>query len=378
MSHDRDLTILLTLKDRAAFTFRWMAYADRIRLPFKVLIADGGADESVPRALADRNRYPNVEYEYVRYPYDAAYLDYYAKMANALGRVKTSYVVMADNDDFFVTRGLRQCVDFLSANPDYASCGGQGAIFWFDPSLGSEDEQPYGQRVQWKYTSDFRSIDDERASDRVLGQASSTSDSYYDVKRTEEAKRQFGIVRDLGLCDLFMVELLVQFLSVIAGRAKRFDTIHIARQHDSPGSSGSEHQRKYGDWLGRMLVGSWSDDFAKFLGSAAECLSAADRIPSDEAQARMLSAYRTAVTPALLSDLLDDPTVTPAMLASLAVVRRLVRRPEDSRVRRFIRSLYRRSRWISVAAVRGTGFIARIPSAGADFAPIRDFLTRKR
>ena len=46
MTADNELTILLTLKDRAPFTFRWMSYANSIRFPFKVLIADGGADET--------------------------------------------------------------------------------------------------------------------------------------------------------------------------------------------------------------------------------------------------------------------------------------------------------------------------------------------
>ena len=57
---DKDLTILLTLKDRSAFTQRWMEYANRTSFPFKVLIADGGLDESALALLTDKTRFPRV------------------------------------------------------------------------------------------------------------------------------------------------------------------------------------------------------------------------------------------------------------------------------------------------------------------------------
>ena len=66
---NRDLTILLLLKDRTPFTWRWMNYYNQIGLPFKVLIADGGKDKSIEK-LADKSLFPNIDYEYIRYPYD--------------------------------------------------------------------------------------------------------------------------------------------------------------------------------------------------------------------------------------------------------------------------------------------------------------------
>ena len=125
MTADRDLTILLTLKDRAKFTFRWMSYANGVGFPFKVLIADGGEDETIPNMLSDRSKFPNIEYEYIRYPYDRTYANYYSKVADALSRIRTPFVAMADNDDFFVVAGLRKSVEFLATHREYAACGGQ-------------------------------------------------------------------------------------------------------------------------------------------------------------------------------------------------------------------------------------------------------------
>ena len=47
------LTIVLTLKDRAPFSDRWMHYMDDARCPYPILIADGGTDQAVEnRGLA--------------------------------------------------------------------------------------------------------------------------------------------------------------------------------------------------------------------------------------------------------------------------------------------------------------------------------------
>jgi glycosyltransferase domain-containing protein len=380
MSTEDQLTILLTLKDRGEFTHRWMSYAQRVRLPFKVLIADGGYDASVSALLAERARFPNVDYEYLRYPEDTSYSQYYAKIDDALGRVRTPFVAMADNDDFLVPDSLARSVEFLIMSPDYAACGGQCAQFWVvpDPSEGVSGLL-YGRQVDWKFTSNVQSSDAATAAERLHRLPISIADPlYYDVKRTGEARRQFKMVRQLNLTDLFLVEHLVQYLTVIAGKTKRFENLLLARQHNSPGSSGIDHQRRYGDWMGRMLVESWSGDFAKFLVAASEALAAVDRISLEEARDCVVETYRKQIAPALLSNLLEESTVTLPMLTVLPAVRRLVGMPEDSPLKRGLRWLYRRLRWISLDAVLGTElFTSPSATADRDFRPIREFLASK-
>ena len=66
-----NLTIVLTLKDRTPFTYRWMQYMNDMKCPYKILIADGGKDKSIEEHLLDPSNYPELIYEYIRYPYDA-------------------------------------------------------------------------------------------------------------------------------------------------------------------------------------------------------------------------------------------------------------------------------------------------------------------
>lgn len=82
--NDKDMTVLLLLKDRSLFTWRWMAYANKSHFPFKVFIADGGRDGTVEKILSDKSHFPHVDYEYVRYPYDRILSKYYAKVLDAL------------------------------------------------------------------------------------------------------------------------------------------------------------------------------------------------------------------------------------------------------------------------------------------------------
>ena len=58
------LTIVLTLKNRSDFTFRWMSYMNQICCPYKILIADGGDDLEVENILKVNSNYPNIIYEY--------------------------------------------------------------------------------------------------------------------------------------------------------------------------------------------------------------------------------------------------------------------------------------------------------------------------
>jgi glycosyltransferase domain-containing protein len=378
MSAAFPLTVVLTLKDRAAFTFRWMAYANSVPFPFKVLIADGGSDARVPRILSERSRFPNVDYEYVRYPYDATYSDYYAKTCDALSRVRTPYVALADNDDLFVVDGLRKSVEFLESHPDYVACGGQCVPFWVSPS-GKEDSQGclHGENIEWKYSNNAASEDSPSARARVRNQSFGVNDLFYDVFRARELGRQFEKLKELDPKDLFLMEELISYLSAIAGKIMQLDCMYVARQQNSPGSSGGAHQEAHGGWWGRMLLPTWSADFTRFVDITAAELAAADAIPLEEAKRWIVKSYRLSVAPSLLSDVLEEESITPAMPLAVQLVRTLVRLPERSRLKRSIRWLYRKSRWLSFETVYGTEILASPASnARKQFEPVREFLRR--
>jgi glycosyltransferase domain-containing protein len=372
------LTILLPLKDRVAFTQRWLAYA-AARLPFRILIADGGADPTVAGLVAEKKS-QELDVEYVRYPFDAGYADYYAKLADALSRVTTPYVVMADNDDLFIPEGLTRAVEFLQAHPEYVACGGQCAVFWVSNNGSSASSDTlYGDHVEWKCSSQFSTDVAETASKRLRERCLGANDVFYAVHRTELLRRHFEAVRDVNPRDLFLVEQLIMFLTAIAGKTRQIDTLYIARQQDSPGSSGGAHQERFGDWYDRMLVPTWSEDFARFVDCATDALARADGIPAEEARRTVIESYKMSVAPSLLADLVEEPTVSWSMPTVLQIVRGLVNLPRTSMLRRAALACYRQARWLSHDFVHGTEFrTRRAGDAAREFTPVRSFLTGPR
>lgn len=377
MSAGHELTTLLALKDRVPFTLRWMAYADSVRLPFRVFIADGGSDARAEEALSSRTAFPNVDYEYVRYPPDRTYYgDYWAKLADALSRIDTPFVALADNDDLFVVNGVKEAVRFLADHPDYAACGGQCAVFWVLHPVDGDEGPCYGERVQWKYSRDTRSQDDDTARARIRHLSlRATYPAYYHVRRTEQLRAHVAAVRQAGLRDVFLIERLLFFLTAVEGKTKQLDSLYIARQWNAPGSAGQAHEAEHGDWFGRLLVPTWSQDFATFVRVTSAALAERDGITMEEARRSIVELYRLWLAPHLLGDLVAEPTVTLPMSIGIRAVQRLLDRPPDSVLRRIARRVYRRAKWISVDAVHGTEWRTRqVPHAAEAFRPIAEFL----
>ena len=188
MSIDNNLTVLLTIKDRQKFTFRWIEYANKISFPFKVLIADGGKDHNVENKLSNRKNFPKVNYEYIRYPYDQTYKEFYSKLDSLISKVKTPYVVLGDDDDFFLVEGLRSCVNFLDNNPDYISCGGRLSRFFIHP----DSDKAYGDEIEFILHPPANSMDSNTAVERVEKHFRSYQLTWYDVHRTDIIQKVFN------------------------------------------------------------------------------------------------------------------------------------------------------------------------------------------
>lgn len=375
MSAPELLTILLTLKDRVPFTHRWLDYAVGVGLPFRILVADGGTDHGVAEAVAARKA-KGLDVDYLRYPADQTYADYYAKVADALSKVTTPLVVLADNDDLFIPDGLARAAQFLADHPGYVACGGQCAVFWVSGEGSAADAGAlYGRQVEWKCSSQISTDVADTARQRLRDRCLGANDVFYAVHRTELLRRHIEAICDFNPRDLFLMEQTVMFLTAIAGKTRQLETLYIARQQDSPGSSGGAHQERFGDWYDRMLAPTWSEDFTRFVDVTADALARADGLAAAAARRAVIESYKASVAPSLLSDLVSEPTVTFSMPLTLQVVRRLVRLPRDSRLRRGAQALYRHARWLSHDFVHGTEFrTRRAREAVAEFKPVRDFL----
>lgn len=279
------LTIVLPLRGRHPFTLRFLWHANLARLPYRFLIADGQVNADLAALLENaRQHFPHLDIEYVRYPDDAHYGMFFAKMHDALKRVTTPYAMIADNDDFLVSSGLDNSIAFLDRSPDYVCCGGGLAGFSVYSGLNAANDGLTGSlnRYAYRYTPFDRS-DDFGASSVVerLRQGSRNWWSYYAVFRTEALTTIWRESVKIDFSDLQLFEFFCAMRTLTLGKARSdASTIGYLRQY---GTSMRTSLKK--DWVHHLLRSNFTGDFNTFIGEIAQIAAASDGVeagPVDE------------------------------------------------------------------------------------------------
>ena len=221
---NKKLTILLTLWDRPQFTFRWMKYANQNQFPFKILIADGGKDKTVEKELQKYSNFPNLNYKYVRFPYDENYSYYYKKIASSLDLIDTEFTVLADSDDFFYIDGLIKSVDFLLKNESYSSCGGKHYKMRIRSSK-SNDYYLYGEKITFTNLgrNKAKSVVDNNRLKRLDSYYSNYRNNWYDIHYTKNLKDFWNLIVEINPMNVHHPELMIGGFGSSTGKIKRLD-----------------------------------------------------------------------------------------------------------------------------------------------------------
>jgi len=218
------LTIILPLKDRVAFTYRWMRYMNDMRCPYRILIADGGEDIAIERHLRNHGNYPNLDYEYIRYPYDVTIETFLTKLEDVISRVKSEYLLHADNDDFFLLDRIPAIIAFLDTHKDYV--GARGNLV--NLILYDRSGVPSAQTLDARYLAldkEAPSIENECPCERVesLCKDMSTHDYYmnwYCIFRSASYQEVWKSLITLPIKEMIVVEVLTHVLLLMNGKIK--------------------------------------------------------------------------------------------------------------------------------------------------------------
>ena len=97
-NNNYNVTVLLTIFNRLDFTKKWLDFAERQKLPFKILISDGGNANNVIEILNLKNR--NLDIIYKKYKFYKNYKNIFKKFFFAINQVKTDYVILCEDDDY--------------------------------------------------------------------------------------------------------------------------------------------------------------------------------------------------------------------------------------------------------------------------------------
>lgn len=277
------LTILLPLKGRPLFTLRFLWQANRERMPFRFLIADGEVRSPLSDILENSGEhFPQLDIEYVRYPDDSSFSLYFAKMYDAMRRVRTPYVMLADNDDLLGPTGIERAADFLDSHSDYVCCGGGIAGL----SIRTSPQAPLGlllgtiSKLNFRYAPD--STPDDISANTALERALAAFGShwiYYAVYRTPA---QEIISKELAEMDLTALQLMERFCAMRAltlGKA-RLDQTVISYFKQADTSSGghwtTSEPAPTRSFVYHLLRSRFSSDFAAIAERISHAVVAAD------------------------------------------------------------------------------------------------------
>lgn len=122
-----NLTIILLLKERQEYNYRFINHFLENNINYKLIISDGSREQVETNILKLIKKKQNITY--IKFPEDKSYELFYKKISNSLKLVKTKYVLFASNDDFLIYKNIDKCLNFLRKNNDYIGAGGTMVSF---------------------------------------------------------------------------------------------------------------------------------------------------------------------------------------------------------------------------------------------------------
>tara|TARA_R110002020_G_scaffold78506_2_gene197405 strand:- start:275 stop:2434 length:2160 start_codon:yes stop_codon:yes gene_type:complete len=254
---DDSLTIILPLYGRQRYTKHFLGYLNYIRCPFRVLIADGGKEDL--SAIINKENYPNVNFTYVKYPFDEDIKSYMKKMRDIYTLVKTPLTIMMDNDDLFCLNGLYEGVEFLAKNNDYVGYRQDVREIIFQPSDVKLHKSIYNSP----------SLDSPQPLGRIKDSIESRNALWHDITRATVHTEFFDIISALDINDYQLAVSLQCYYPLIFGKTfrdkKRPYYYHI------PGSStvqGTGKLTRYVNWAKSSFFEKSAAQAVSIIGNA--------------------------------------------------------------------------------------------------------------
>ena len=247
--------------------------------PYKILIADGGDDVSVERNLKKYTNYPNIVYQYIRYPYDKDSSCYYNKLSDVVSKVDSKYILFADNDDFFILNNIPNYIQFLDENTDFVSCGSPHCALEILAETNEAQNMVQGKRYllsKQKYIS--RTIEYDFYLDRVLYFFKHVDQhdlwmSYYYIHRTGPIKRIVNYLKIHKFSDFVGYEIFLLTAMLMQGKSKELPGVCYIRQ---TGSSETTALMKY-NLIERLIKTNSFTEIMDGLEYLFDCLKKSEK-----------------------------------------------------------------------------------------------------
>lgn len=200
--------------------------------------------------------------------------------APVLERVRTPYMVMSADDSFTTLAGLRACVEFLAANPDYSSAQGYYLGYWLRE--GKVDLDVYYRSVE---TLDSL-VDSSRPEDRLIQMFTRYSAMFYAVYRTdcqqEMLRRYPDVIRNYCVAEFYFA-----MMTAIHGKHALLPVFYQLQEH----APGIGHNETYRNDMNRLATMTrYVPEFDAFVDAVTQYLSEHSGRPAAEARIFVMKA----------------------------------------------------------------------------------------
>lgn len=244
-----DVSLLLHTSNRPDFVGRMLdelVSGIEVAAP-EIFILDGSDDEraaALKQMLAER-QYP-LKIQILRTPREKPLQH---RFAEALPKVRTPYIALAADDDFYSLAALNKGAEFLDANPDFSTVYGHLLLFQLT------DYVPYALLehlfIHTRQNPPLRWLEADTAAQRFAEFDKNPDEpsaiGWYALQRTTvlEATVRIALEAELGN---YLLEYLQIFVQSALGKSHMLDDVFLARQvnpkqqHTIFSNSTIEHQ----------------------------------------------------------------------------------------------------------------------------------------
>jgi glycosyltransferase domain-containing protein len=283
------LTLLLVLKDRTQYTRFLMQYLNERGCPFKIIVADGGAETAIKEEFRDPNKWKNLSYDYIEFPYDEKVSDFYKKMSTAAQLVTTPFVVMIDNDDIPLMSAFYLQVHFLCQSPSFSSSRGQLIRTNFGPSAvmapGTNqrvevllDLKSFGP-LYHEHTGSVIASDESAqgaASQRMQIQSEQFHSNWHNVIRTSHFQTAVKLLCLVNPSSMRFADQFLSYMMTVWGNSRRSGEAQLLHGVSTPSIRGIDAPQHFPEISVWLNSDEWCEDWRKFSTAIAMAVTMCD------------------------------------------------------------------------------------------------------
>ena len=219
-------SIVIFVKGRNNFTRRILDYFDKINFNYQIVISDGQNDGYVKKLL-NKKKYKKLNINFFQYDTNKGFEKYYLMKKKTLNKIRSKYVMMCDNDDFPILKGINHLIFFLEKNQNYVSASGK--IMNFEINNFSTDHKG---EMSFIKTDKYYRLDEPLKNWKQQLEKTFTNfqSNFYNVYRTNILKKIISESCILNFSDLTIHEFYIQLRVNLLGKSKVLNTVHYLRQ----------------------------------------------------------------------------------------------------------------------------------------------------